>query len=40
MESIGVSELSNSDHIAHPQDLVNGVGTIYQPFLVRIRNIL
>ena len=30
-------ELSNSDHIAHPQDLVNGVGTIYQPFLVRIR---
>ena len=33
-------ELSNSDHIVHPQDLVNGVGTIYQSFLVRIRNIL
>ena len=29
-------ELSDSDHVAHPDDLVYEVNTIYQPFLVRV----
>ena len=33
-------ELSNSDHIAHPDDLVYRVNTNYQPCLVRVENYL
>ena len=33
-------ELSNSDHIAHPDDLVYGVNTNYQPYLVRVETYL